>query len=301
MINPKSNILLVGDNPLQGVDHLSQERSRLRRKELGSIGHLADLVETSLANDADGFMFSVSEVTLSILCELRKRDFSKPFSIYAIVPYAYEYVRMVTQRGGLSGMAKKIARDALLSGNGKAVLLGISGIARTDLAALLDAYILFEISRIKSAKAKNVQLASVLLHEMVTEMTLALDMESVIKTYIDFVRKLKVSPGFETRNFAYLVEKFNRWNISCEGLTIATPFNKLGFQMNPSREACENALKNAYGARIIGMSVLASGYLKPAEAIEYMKTLPNIGGIVIGVSKEQQARETFRFFREQLG
>ena len=55
------------------------------------------------------------------------------------------------------------------------------------------------------------------------------------------------------------------------------------------------------GARnVIAMSVLASGYLDPAEAAEYIKKLPNLTGIVVGVSKEKHASETFRLFREEL-
>ena len=46
------------------------------------------------------------------------------------------------------------------------------------------------------------------------------------------------------------------------------------------------------------MSILAAGYLKPAEAIDYVRGLPNAEGIVVGVSNEQQARETFRLLRK---
>jgi hypothetical protein len=41
------------------------------------------------------------------------------------------------------------------------------------------------------------------------------------------------------------------------------------------------------------MSILAAGYLKPMEAINYIRGLPNVNAIVVGISTEQQARETF--------
>jgi hypothetical protein len=70
--------------------------------------------------------------------------------------------------------------------------------------------------------------------------------------------------------------------------------------MNPSKVDCENSLMSASGAQIIAMSVLAAGYLRPAEAIPYLSRLPNIGLIVVGVSKERQAYETFSLLHKQL-
>jgi len=300
MSDQKSIKLLVGDNPFHGISHLSQERSRTRGEEMGNVEYLASLVETSLSNGADGFMFSVSEVTLSILRELRNRKAELGFEAYAIVPYAYDYVRMATQKGGVLGLGKKVAKDIVFSGNVRAAALGIKGIVLTDIAAILKTYVLYEVSRIKSSAGKNVRLNSILLHEIVTEMVLALDMDWLVRAYIDFMRKLNMSPGFETRNFPYLVNKFKEWNIAFKGLTIATAFNKVGFQMNPSKEECEKALVDAEGANVIGMSILAAGYLKPLEAIDYLKFLRNLNGVVIGVSKEHHARETFRLVRERL-
>jgi hypothetical protein len=77
-------------------------------------------------------------------------------------------------------------------------------------------------------------------------------------------------------------------------ITIAASFNKVGFQMNPSQKDCENALLSVSCAEIIALSILASGYLKPSEAINYLRTLPNLKGVVAGVSKERHAEETFK-------
>jgi hypothetical protein len=125
-------------------------------------------------------------------------------------------------------------------------------------------------------------------------MALALDLDWLFKSYIDFLLKSKIRPGFETRNFPYLVEKFTEWHINMSEITIAASFNKVGFQMNPSQKDCENALLSVSCAEIIALSILASGYLKPSEAINYLRTLPNLKGVVAGVSKERHAEETFK-------
>ena len=299
MSNEKK-ILLVGDNPFQGISHLSQERARVRGNAITHAEYAANLVMTSLENGANGFMFSVSEVTLSILEIIRETGGSKSLSLYALAPYAYEYVRLATQVGGISGLAKKFAKQVAVSGNVRAIAMGLKGVVRMDPVALLKTYLIYEISRIKSSAGKQANLGSVLLHEIITDMALALNLDWLFKSYVDFMLQLGIKPGFETRNLAYLVNKFGDWGIDFSDIIIATPFNKVGFQMNPSRTECEKALANLPEPNIIAISILAAGYLKPPEAISYIASLPNLKGIVVGVSKERHAHETFKLLKERL-
>lgn len=290
-------LLLVGDNPFHGISHLSQERVRDRGNSITTATYAAGLVATSVENGANGFMFSVSDTTLSIL-RMVKSPKNNPLNLYALVPYAYEYVRLATHAGGISGLAKQFARQVAFSGNFKVAALGLKGILRTDLQELMKAYLAYEISRIRSSAKRNGVLRSVLLHEVITDMALALDLDWLFKSYVRFIGELGIRPGFETRNFVYLVKRFREWNLDLSETLIATPFNKIGFQMNPSRAECEKALAAVPESSVIAMSVLAAGYLKPLEAIEYLRCLPNISGVVIGVSTEHQAQQTFQLLRK---
>jgi hypothetical protein len=292
--------LLVGDNPFHGISHLSQERARERPMEQNqeSIRNASRLVELSFENGADGFMFSVDEVTLSIIKNLKKSSQTKKVSLYAIAPYAYEYVRKSTQTGGVSSLARNLAKEMVFSSNAKVIALNLGGLLRFNLSALLKTYVAYELSRIKSVAGGSMRLESFMLHELVTDMALALNMEQLFKDYIKFLETYKVRPGFETRNFPILVDKFSQWGIGFSKLTLTSSFNKVGFQMCPSKRQCEEALKHACEAEVIAMSVLAAGYLKPAEAISYLANLQGLSGAAIGVSKERQAAETFRVFRE---
>ncbi len=288
--------LLVGDNPFHGISHLSQAIARTRTVEPDCSSQAARLVELSLQNGADGFMFSVDEITLSILKQLRQNR-TEPANLYAIAPYAYEYVRKATQTGGVSGLAKNLAKEMIFSSNIKVIALNAAGILRFNLSALMKTYVAYELSRIRSVCGKDAPLNSFMLHEIVTDMALALNMEKLCKSYIKFLESRHVRPGFETRNFPYLVNKFSEWGIDFSNLTLTSSFNKVGFQMCPSQSECEEALERAHEAEVIAMSVLAAGYLKPADAIQYLAKLPGLSGLVIGVSKERQATETFRVFR----
>jgi hypothetical protein len=291
--------LLVGDNAFHGISHLSQQRARERaiKDNPSDIEYATKLVKLSLQNGATGFMFSVSNTTLSILKAL---DQDKKPDLYAIVPYAYEYVRLATKVGGISGLAKQVARQIIFSKNIVKVVPNLIGLLRANPSAFLKTYLIYEISRIKSAAGKDANLKSVLLHEVITDMALALDLDWLFKSYVKFFSKSKIRPGFETRNFPYLVQKLSEWQIDLNRITITASFNKVGFQMNPSKVDCENALMAASGAQIIAMSTLAAGYLAPSEAVTYIAGLPNIQLIVVGVSKEHQACETFNSLKKTL-
>jgi hypothetical protein len=292
--------LLVGDNPFHGISHLSQKRARERSgiKVNDGEDNAVKLVKLAMQNGADGFMFSVSETTLSILKKLGQGGEKVEPALYAIVPYAYEYVRLATQVGGVSAMAERVTRQVVVSANLKAAAFGLWGIIdNVNLSSFLKAYVLYELSRIKSAAGKNAQIEAVFLHEIITEMALALNLDWLFKSYVKFMKGLGIQPGFETRNFTYLVNKFKEWQIDFSRVTIATPFNKVGFQMNPSKEKCEESLQIASDSQIIAISVLAAGYLRPTEAIDYLQHLPNISGVVIGVSNKKQAQETFELLQ----
>jgi hypothetical protein len=291
--------LLVGDNPFHGISHLSQQKARERaiKDNPSNVEYATQLVKLSLQNGADGFMFSVSETTLSIL---RGLDPDKKLDLYAIVPYAYEYVRFATRFGGVPSLAKKFSRQIIFSKNIFSFAPNLIGLIRADPSAFLKTYLIYEISRIKSAIVKNSNLRSVLLHEVITDMALALNLEQVLKAYIKFIKKSNVNPGFETRNFPYLVEKFTKWGINMNEITITASFNKVGFQMNPSQIECEDSLRKVSGSEIIAMSPLAAGYLKPSEAVDYVTSLPSITHMVVGVSKEKQALETFRLLTKKV-
>ncbi|MEM2292082.1 MAG: hypothetical protein QXX41_02295 [Nitrososphaerota archaeon] len=299
-MNGRDKVLLVGDNPFHGISHLSQERSRTRESTPTNPEFAARLIELAVKNGANGFMFSVSEKTLSILDVLQKNGENDDLRLYAIVPYAYGYVRLASATGGIPSLAKKLVKEIVFSWNLRAVASGLNGVLRSDLTSLIKTYLLYEFSRVKRSAGGKAQLESILLHQLITDLCLSLGLEWVFSFYTEFLLKMGIVPGFNTGNFAFLVEKFREWNISLEDIVIAAPFNKVGFQMVPSKEACEKALRNMPSPNVLAISILAAGYLKPKEAIDYISGLPNIKGVAVGISKEKHASETFKLLGERL-
>ena len=139
-----------------------------------------------------------------------------------------------------------------------------------------------------------------LLHEVIADMALALDLDWLFRAYRDYLLRQDIIPGHNTCNFPYLVDQFRERGLEVEGAVVATPFNRVGFQMNPSREECERTLASLNGSAVIAMSILAAGYVGLQEAADYIRTLPEISGVVVGVSNEQQACQTFRTLKRML-
>lgn len=300
MTDRSNRLLLVGDNPFHNISHLSQERTRFRDRSVINPTYAAELVMTSLDNGANGFMFSVSETTLSILKKIREAGRSRDLTLYAIVPYAYEYVRLAAQTGGIPGLARIFSRRLASSGNYRAIAYGLNGLFGAEPVSLLKAYLGYEIRRLRSSAGKQARIESVLLHEVIVDMALALGLDWLFEAYIKMMRKGGYIPGFNTCNFAYLVTKFKEWNLDVGNMVVAAPFNRIGFEMNPSRAECEKALKSLPKPMLVAISILAAGYLKPAEGVEYLRNLPNIRGVAVGVSKKEHALNTFRLVENGL-
>lgn len=220
--------------------------------------------------------------------------------LYAIVPYAYELVRLATSAGGVLGLARELAKQIAFSGNLRGIALGSEGVIRTNPTSLMKTYLIYEVSRLESSAGKKSTLVSLLLHELITDMALALNIDWVFKTHIDFMEGLGLRPGFETRNFSHLVKRFEEWGIDFHRVVIAAPFNRLGFQMCPSKEECERALAKTFEAEVIAFSILAAGRLQLPEAIEYVANLPNLRGVAVGVSKKNHSYETFKLLKERF-
>ena len=296
----EKRLLLVGDNPFHGISHLSQDRAAQRGRDVMDPDFAANLVAMAMDNGADGFMFTASETTLAILRIIAAGNRREGTRLYAIVPYAYEFVRMAVLAGGVPGLAKHVGKQIVLSGNWCAITNAVWGAVTTNPSYLLKSYLSFETSRIRSAAGKKSVVASIMLHELVTDMALSLDMKWLVETHIEFMLDCSIKPGFETRNFPYLVKRFEEWGIDFRQVAIAAPFNAVGFQMCPSRQACEEALRRIPETEIIAFSILAAGYSKPREAAAYVAGLSAVTGVAVGVAKRDHAQETFRLLRDSV-
>ena len=283
--------MLVGDNPFNGVDHLSQERLRLRRS-LGS-DEIIRIISAAIDNGATGFTFSATPKMLELLHQMKNVGFPKKMGLYPVIPDVQSYSRLVSERGMLGALVAK------LGGMGKAskvqsVFGGGLGLLAGNPEKLLKTYVKAEVSLIHTFAPAGTRIESVFLHEIGTDLIVSLGMTKLFETYCQTVKdSLEVVPGFVTRNFPRFTRFIRRGGFGLGDYFVLTPFNRLGFQMNPSKAECEKSLATAKGASVIAMSVLAGGFLELEEAIAYLGTLHQPVSVAVGVSSETHAAETF--------
>lgn len=100
-----------------------------------------------------------------------------------------------------------------------------------------------------------------------------------------------------TYNLVSFLELFRKAGLAMGDVVIMTPFNSVGYQMSPSRQLCETCLSTLDEGTVIAMSIMAGGYLNLDETFDYIRTLPRLSGMAVGVSSKKHAQKTFTRFR----
>jgi len=279
------------------VSHLSQERARDRTDKL-NIESIVEVICSALSCGATGYTFSTHPTNSQILSALgTSSKIPHHFDLYPVVPYAEGYVRLANEKG-MTGLVNEILSRLSLSDKAKLLVEGGFSALRLDPAGMLKTYLDAELKGYLSTKPKNANLQSVLLHEVLTDLCLGIGEIDLLNVFAQHVHdNYNVKPGFVTYNFPRFIKFFEEQGFSLNGAVIMTPFNSLGYQMSPSRDACKATLSNLGEGNVIAMSVMAGGYLKLDEAIDYVRTLPNLSGVAIGVSSKEHARDTFTRLR----
>jgi len=285
--------ILIGDNSFIGVSHLSQERARERSEALDASA-ITDIIEAASLAGASGYTFSTHPTNLQVLAALQSSKMeTRGFALYPVLPYAQGYVRLANEKGMRALVDETLNRLPLMDRAKAMVETGISAI-RLDPVGFMRAYLDVELKPFLNIKPKDSTIRSVLLHEVVTDLCLGLGNINLLDAFARLIREdWRMSPGFVTYNLVRFLELFRQEGMTLEGVTIMTPFNSIGYQMSPSREACEKCLTSLSGSNVIGMSLMAGGYLTLKQALEYLRNLAGHIGVAVGVSTRQHAEETF--------
>jgi hypothetical protein len=279
----------IGDNAFIGVSHLSDARARQTLQRL-SVEKIVEVIRTAISHGANGFTFTVHPTNLQVLKELiATRSLDSDFAVYPTLPYVAGYLRTMNEKGIVGTLGELFDQVSIVDRAKLVVESGVTSLAG-DPIGLMKRYLNYELSRIP----REANIASVLLHDVVTDLAVSYRSADVIQSHIESVRnKWHATPGFVTRNFSKFIEFFNQLEWRLSDVLVMTPFNRIGFQMNPSKEACEAALSKLEGGKVIAMSIMAGGYLTLEDALDYIDGLRNLYGITLGVSTPKHAAETF--------
>jgi hypothetical protein len=290
--------ILLGDNPFIGVSHLAHEKARIERSEIAGLEAKASVLKAGLEGGVTGYTFSTHSVNLELLEYMSKQypEIIGKLNYYILIPYAQGYVRRANVYG-TADLAKTIVRDIVL----KHLLDSITSAITLNVNRLASLFIGMEANPYLKILPRE-RVKAILLHEVLTELIMAYNLTKLLHELKRFVeKKLGVGFGLETRNIGQLKKYLEENNIQVE--YVMTPVNPLGYQMAPSREEAEEAIRELReeGVKIIAINILASGATTLEETCKYLESFKDkVYAIAYGTTKPQRARANAVLLRERL-
>lgn len=280
--------ILFGDNQFFGVNHMSEEKARQQAMRFQSEDAIMDVLESALQEGVPGFMCTTHDRIADIAARIKREpERWEGFQFYPCMPYAHKYANAVTEYGYIDAVRRFLPSgglmDALVSGGKALVGKDIEGVMKL----LVDA----EMKPFESFKPPVIFLQNV-----VTDLLLGLGFVDAFSIFSAHVQKrYGAEAGFITMNLPKLLPVLKAAGI--ENPIVCANVNKIEFRMSGGIEAYREATRQV-PARVIAMSVLASGAISPREAIEWVVGEDYVSSILFGASSRANIASTVRLVRE---
>ncbi len=283
--------ILLGHNPIFGVNHLSQERGAATAERFEDQRQLADLLRHCHGLGVRGMMMS-THPSAGPIAELIGGEFHDTWRVYPLVPYIQKYVREANQKGLLNVVLDQLGK-ASIGEKLSLMLRGGTGLLSKDVQQSLCLLVDLELLPFKGRPV-----GAVFLHDALTDLALGWGVDGLLEVFCEHVRKKhQTQPALATKNVPLLRARLAAWGMS--DVLVMASFNPRGFYVNPSLNACAMAVREP-GLRFVAMNTLASGAIKPAEAYSYLSAFPNVESVVVGISRKAHADETVAAIKQHL-
>ena len=278
--------VIFGDNQFFGINHMSEAKAQALDERFRDLKAIIDVIDIAYNCGIRAFMLNTNERAKDICDHIRQNpDHYADMCFYPSMPYAHKYANAVAEKG-IFGTLK----DTILTDSSARDIVGIltkGGLSLFEKDMLKVMQLLVDIE-MKIFRDLNVKV--IFLQNIVTDLLLGFGVKDVFVGFASHIKeKYGAEPGFVTMNMPKLVDFLLDCGI--ENPVVCSAINKAGYFMNPDKETYERKLReNSF--RPIAMSILASGAVKPKEAVEYVSKQPAIRSIVFGASSRQHIVET---------
>lgn len=276
--------LILGHNKFFGINHKAEKISVNQKY---SVKKVSNLLKLSAQVGYDGFMVSThpsAKNKYGKYLSNEKTIFNKKKHIHLLVPYAYKINQELNKFGPI-----KLFLNKILNKNFFNYIFQFLTFRKSFFDALISILIKDDIKNFPKNK-----IAALYLHEIITDILIALNQKQIIFSFIVFCKKEGFESGIATRNFVKLQEFLNNNNLKPD--RILTHLNILGFNMNPSKKLVENNLKKVKGIKIIAMGVFASGsYYNEKKIVNYLKKFKSVKGLIIGSTNKSRIKKNLIF------
>jgi hypothetical protein len=280
--------IFFGDNQFFGVNHMSEEKARQQLMRFQDINAITDVLYDAYSAGVHGFMCTTHERMIEV-CDIIRRDPQKwpDFAVYPGMPYAHKYANAMTEHGPFEAI-----RQFLPSGNLMDTMMrGGKALFTQDVESVVTLLIDAEMKAFEGMKTPIIFLQNV-----VTDLILGLGYTDAFRMFSDHVtKKYGAEPGFFSMNLPMLLPALDKAGV--KNPIVCANVNKIAFRMAGGIEAYREATQK-WPARVIAMSVLASGAIPPREAIEWVCNEPYVESILFGASSRRNIESTVSLIHE---
>jgi hypothetical protein len=280
--------ILFGDNQFFGINHFSEEKARQQAMKFQDIGAIIDVLQSALEAGVTGFMCTTHDTVDQIAKEVRANpDRWNGFRFYPGMPYAHKYANAVTELGYIGALKKLIPSGGMVDTLTRATRAVLGKDIEAVMAMLVDA---------EMKMFDGLETPVIFLQNVVTDLILGLGANDVFATFAAYVkRRYNAEAGFFTMNLPKLLGALDSAGV--KNPIVCANVNKAGFRMSGGIEGYREAAAK-YPARVIAMSVFASGGIAPREAIEWVTNEPYVESIVFGASSRANIVNTVALISE---
>lgn len=280
--------ILFGDNQFFGVNHMSEEKARQQAMRFQDVSAIVEVLQAALHAGAGGFMCTTHDKIEQVADQVRAEPAKwEGFTFYPGMPYAHKYANAVTELGYFDAMRKFLPKEGLVD----SVLRGSKAVLGRDVESLMTLLVDAEMKMFRGLRTPVVFLQNV-----VTDLILGLGVGSAFRVFSDHIReRYDAEAGFITMNLPKLLPVLK--DAGLENPIVCANVNKIAFRMSGGIDGYRRATEQ-YPARVIAMSVLASGGIPAREAIEWVVNEPYVESILFGASSRANIENTVSLIRE---
>lgn len=280
--------ILFGDNQFFGINHMSEEKARQQAIRFQSIDAIIDVLQSALQAGAGGFMCTTHDTIEQIANDVRANPEKwAGFTFYPGMPYAHKYANAVTELGYFDAVRKFLPKEGLVD----TVLRGSKAVLNKDIESVMTLLVDAEMTMFR-----GLDTPVIFIQNVVTDLMQGLGFVDAFSIFSEHCRKrYNAEAGFITMNLPKLLPILKDAGI--ENPIVCSNVNKIGFRMSGGIEAYREATRQI-PARVIAMSVLASGGIRPREAIEWVVNEPYVESILFGASSKANIQNTVGLIRE---
>lgn len=273
--------ILFGDNQFFGVNHMSEEKARAQQMRFRDIDSIIEVLDKAYDHGIRSFMCTTHDAIGKVADHVAANpERYEGFKFLPGMPYAHKYANMIGELGVVDTL-KALTPGGLVD----AMVRGAKSTLGGDMTELMKMLVDAELARFEA-----VETPVVFLQNVVADLLLGLGTHDLLAAFAEHVQdQFGAEAGFFTMNLPAMVDALHKVGIA--NPIVCCSYNKIGFRMSGGIDAYDRTLEEK-SVRCIAMSVLASGAIPAAEALEWVCQRPQIESIVFGASSETNIAST---------